>query len=511
MVKAEDGNAHDVSIHGDNSWIIAMQSVLGSCLIDPDYAVPLVMASAKPEHFVGQWRSVYKAIVSLVSEGKPVDPVVVVDQLGSAYKGFIFELMRVTPTAANVSEYLPIIAERSRFHAIKDIGEQLGTAFDLKEAVELVEKAVDIAADSESSTGVNAGDAVSEWWDDYNSGHEPEYIPTGIGCLDSVLDIEAGHLIILAGYPSHGKSAIAIQIAWAMSQQKKVGFFCYETSLREWTNRLLSMTSGVKLNAIKHREISAEDLKPLADSSAQIYKRSLCYEDAAGMSVSDIQARCLQKGYEVAIVDYLQLVEPPTKKFGAVQEISDISKGLRIMAKKRNIAVLALSQLSREIKSNDEWVPLPNLRDLRGSGQIEQDADAVVVIHAPLRMREPRWRYLSIVKNRHGEVKTFFADFRGSVQTFFQPDPMLVDGWKELAKTRGKKKNSDPAPATSSGKPPSDYNRTLDVMARQRREAERNGEKWRPGFLRREDDDTPKQEDFFALAEKFPDIVKIQN
>lgn len=414
-----------------DDWTGAQLSVIGSALVDGS-CVPEILAEMRPEDFSGEHRRYYEAFIKLSSEGVPVDPVTVLNVIGPEYRDLTVELMRLTPTSANVSAYIAVCKEQSRLRLLRDCGEALTSAATLGDAREALNRAAAISLETGRRTAWTAGECVTEWFDALNRNEKPEYISCGIGPLDKTLRTVAGNFVIIAGYTSHGKSALALQMAWAVCKQKRVGFLSFETSKKEWTDRLIAYVSKVPLQKVQDNMLTLDEVKRCKDACIEISRRPLSYERASGFTLDDLRAQVLRHGYEVVFVDYLQKIVSPVKKFGRVQEVTEISSGLQTLAQQYGVTVYALSQLSRPPKNTDEFVPPPGLPDLRESGQIEQDADAVLFVHGPLIRSTPYFRLLDVAKNRSGVKQRYYADFNGETQTFSEPTREHAESYRRI-------------------------------------------------------------------------------
>lgn len=414
-------------------WTRAQASVIGSALINAD-CVPEILAEMRPEDFSAEYRRYYEAIAQLSGEGVPVDPVTVLNLIGPAYREMTEQLVRQTPTAANVSAYIGVCKDQSRLALLRAAGTALSGAATLEEAREALNDAAAVSLESSRQTSWTAGECVSEWFEALNRQEKPEYLSVGIACLDNTLRTVAGNYVVVAGHTSHGKSAMALQMAWHLSKTKRVGYFAFEGARADWTSRLISAVSRVPMPRVQDMDLTEGEARRCAAACAEISRHSLRIEMAAGKTVDEIRAATLRRGYEVIFVDYLQKVAPPgaSKRFGRVQEVSEISSGLQVTGLRYGVTVYAMSQLSRQEKSGDEYVPLPGLSDLRESGQIEQDADAVLFVHAPWKRSFPEFRILDAAKVRNGKPSTFFADFHGDIQTFAEPTQEHADKYKRL-------------------------------------------------------------------------------
>lgn len=393
------------------NWMDAQYAVLGSALLDAK-VVPMVISGTCEEDFSGPCLAVYKAIKALFLSGTPVDPLIVRDRLDKSYTGFLTQLMEITPTAANVQHYIELCRNSRRLLALREAGEQLRDAEDLTAAADIVQQANAAVVERRSVRIVTMEDAMSSFF----SRHEgrKEYLTWPIDGLNDKLYAEPGDFIILGGYPSDGKSAMAIQMAYHMSQTKRVGFFSLETNENKLFDRMMAHIARIPMENIKTNRLSSQHWEAAAKVSTEIMGRSLHYIPAAGMTVADIRAVSISNRYEVVFVDYLQLISGKGKDRFSV--VTDISIGLHTMAQSTGIAVIALAQLSRPEKGKGKDTPPPELSSLRESGQIEQDADIVFMVYRPQQDRDDRM--LLIRKNKEGRLGSIALHFDGQYQTF---------------------------------------------------------------------------------------------
>ena len=219
--------------------------------------------------------------------------------------------------------------------------------------------------------------------------------------------------------------ALALQLAYRQAETLRVGFYSLETSRAKLMDRLVAGAAGVELGSIKRGTLSEQQWQMVAGSGRELRSRGLELVEASGMTVQDIQADALAHRYEAVYVDYLQLVEPETRKATRTEQVGAISRGLQHLAHRHGILVVALSQLSRAEKEKSrggERVVEPTMADLRESGQIEQDADAVLLLYLedPARPAKSR-RVLKLAKNKDGERGRMFLAFDGPFQRFREP------------------------------------------------------------------------------------------
>lgn len=392
----------------DERWIYAQQSILGSVLISPECAGKIVFGVSATD-FVAQYRTIYEAIRDLYTTGKAVDPVTVLDRIGGKdqYQGLLQELMEITPTAANIDYYIGICRERSRIHKYQQMGAQLQEIDSAEQAEKILSSANTVSA----GTGMASwtmGEALKNFFNTYH--RKKEYLPWYLPQLNSQISLEFGDFCLLGGRPSSGKTAFALEAAiyWAAVCGYRVGFYSHETSREKVTNRLLAACSRVPLNGLKHSTLTEAQLADVCAVSSRINEAPIDLIECAGKSVQEMQAFALARRHQIIIVDYLQIVSGPGKDEYA--QVSAISKSLHVMCRNLNIFCLALCQLSRTRGAR------LSLEDLRSSGQLEQDADAVLFLHK--QEGKDTEREFVIAKNKEGECRTTRLHFNGSIQHF---------------------------------------------------------------------------------------------
>ena len=459
-------------------WGQAQAAVIGSGLIDAG-CVPMILAEMRPDDFSGAFLRFFEAFRDLTAEKKPIDPVVVLARIGPDYRTMAKELMETTPTSANVGAYIQACKDQSRLRLLRDAGGALAAASTLEEARELMQKAAAISLSTGRKTRTTAREMAANWINRVNSGQKPEYITTGIGCLDTTIFTIPGNYHVIAGYTSHGKSALAEQIALHISQTRKVGYFSFEMPEQDFEDRAIIIGSGADAGNVRSIELTDEEMQSTSRAAGRLFdlNENLAHEDATGFTVDDIRAATLRWGYEVIFVDYLQNVRIPQQRYyDRFRGVTEISRDLQALAHNLGIVVFAMSQLSRP--SDDEtWIQVPPLSSLRESGQIEQDADAVVFVHAPLRRQCPQFRVLEIAKNRSGKIDRFFIEFDGSKQKFSAPSGLDYRLWGEVMKKRRMLKAEERDAIKEEWD--ADVKRQLEREQRKRHDAERRGEDYR--------------------------------
>lgn len=406
---------------------LAQASVIGCMLID-DRCVPSVMSIVREDDFTGTYRSIFRAIDLLDQEGISVDPVTVLHQLGDIadYREILTQSMDVTPSAANAETYARVLRDQNRLGRIRELGIQLSGMTDLVQMRKLLEDAAGLAADKQTSRITTMSEAMQDF-SERHSGNV-NYLGWPIPDLTEELGAEAGDFIVIGGRPSTGKTALTIQCAYHWAQTHKVGYFSLETNRKKVADRLVSHAARINHTRIRRNQLTDQDWDVFAiASSTQITRAKLELIEAAGMSVADIQAYTVMRGYDIIIVDYLQLIsEPARSSFDAV---TAISKKLHVLAQNKQVTVVALSQLSRMDKANPRYA---TMADLRESGQIEQDADIILMLN-PMNPKEPvqgQNRLLRVEKNKEGDICKIELEFEGHFQTF-KKAPTTLDEYME--------------------------------------------------------------------------------
>jgi replicative DNA helicase len=421
----------------------AEQSVLGSLLIDRD-AIIQVAPILKHEDFYQPSHSViYQAINDLYTRQEPTDVVTLTDELTRRDKletvggvSYLTSLVSVVPTAVHVEYYARIVERTATLRRLIDAGTKVvGIAFregiDTQEALDEAEQAVfDVSQNRVPRGFTPIKDVLDELFDQMSEGGGRVMgVPTGFIGLDRVLGgLQKSDLIILAARPSVGKTALALSMSYnaAVLHNKIVGFISLEMSSQQIVQRLLASETGINSHRLRMGQINDDEWSAVSRAYGKLSEASVFIDDGGISTVTDVRtkARRLQAEYglDLLVIDYLQLMQS-RRSDNRVQEISEISRGLKQLARELNIPVVALSQLSRAVENRADHRPL--LSDLRESGSIEQDADVVMLIY-----REDRYdpetnrkgiAEINIAKHRNGstenvslrffEATTRFADF----------------------------------------------------------------------------------------------------
>jgi replicative DNA helicase len=435
--------------------IEAEQAVLGGLMLDVsawDQVADMVRTHDfyRPDHGL-----IFDAISALAGNGKPVDVVTVSEQLtrlgeldnagGLAYLG---TLARDTPTAANVRAYAELVRERSLLRQLITAGTEIvGSVFNTEghTARELVDKAeqkvFEIAEQGfsgrDGAVAVRSMlpaliDKIDEW---HSNPDSLRGLPTGFTDFDKITGgLRGGDLVIVAGRPSMGKTTLAVNMAEyaAVNPNRRgsVAIFSMEMPSEQLMTRMLSSIGGVNLGALRSGRISDDDWVRVTGATSQLSDARIFIDETPGLTPTDLRARARrvkrEHGLDLVVVDYLQLMQVPGTKENRATEISEISRGLKALAKELAIPVIALSQLNRSVEQREHKKPV--MSDLRESGAIEQDADIILLIYREevydKNTTKKGIAEIDIAKHRNGEIGTFLLTFQGMFSRFanFAPD-----------------------------------------------------------------------------------------
>lgn len=392
-------------------WLNAQYSVLGSALIDQQ-VVPKVLHETRESDYFGTCQTVYKALRKLFNAGSPIDPVSVKAQLGDSYMEFILQLMEITPTAANIDMYIALCKEQARTNQLRDIARQMTEEEDGDKLRSLLEQASGMMVQRSSLKITTMADALRSFMDRHT--RQTNYLTWPVGELNDRLYAEPGDFIIIGGYPSTGKSAWALQCAWHWARNYKVGFFSLETSSEKLFDRQMASVVQLSMDQIKRNTLGEKDWERICTMTTEITSRNLELIPAAGMTPADVRAVTMMRGYQIIFVDYLQLLQGSGEN--RTTQVTQISIALHTLAQSMGVTVVALSQLARQGKQ-DKNTP-PDMSALRESGQIEQDADLIMMLSLQDKDNPAGPRELRIRKNKEGTCPNILLDFDGKHQTF---------------------------------------------------------------------------------------------
>ena len=374
-------------------------------LTDKD-AVIAAIEVLKPEDFYREDnKTIYTAVLSLYNRAEPIDIITLKSELTSMGKfdsigglEYLAELPEKVPTTANVDKYIKIVEEKAILrNLIKTANEIITLGYDPTEDVENImdgaeKKIFDIMQSKNQKGYTPIKDVLIETFAQleqlYNQKQHITGVPTGFADLDyKTAGFHGSDLILVAARPAMGKSAFALNIATNAAVRAKVpvAIFSLEMSKEQMVNRILCSEAMVDSNKVRTGKLDEQDWAKLASALGPLSEAEIYIDDTPGISVMEIRAKCrklkLEKGLGMVVIDYLQLITASSNRRGGSreQEIAEISRSLKILAKELDIPVIALSQLSRAPEQRPDHRPM--LSDLRESGSIEQDADKVIFLY----------------------------------------------------------------------------------------------------------------------------------
>ncbi len=426
--------------------IEAEQAVIGSMLTDME-AVISSIEILKPEDFYREDNKlIYTAMVNLYSRSEPIDLITVKSELESMGKfdqvggiEYLAELPEKVPTTANASKYIKIVEDKSTLRRlIKTANEIIELGYDptedLEDIMEGAEKKIFNLMQDKNQKGYTAikdvlVDSFTNLEELYNRKQHITGVPTGFIDLDyRTAGLHGSEFILIAARPAMGKSAFVLNIAAnaALKANVPVAIFSLEMSKEQMVNRMLCSEAMVDSNKVRTGKLEEEDWAKLAEAIGPLSEAGIYIDDTPGISITEIRARCrklkLEKDIGLVIIDYLQLVQGSSKRAlgSREQEIAEISRSLKILAKELDVPVIALSQLSRAVEQRPDHRPM--LSDLRESGSIEQDADIVMFLYRDDYYNEDSEKKdiaeVIIAKQRSGSTGTVDLRWMGSYTKF---------------------------------------------------------------------------------------------
>lgn len=426
----------------------AEQSVLGAILLDSSCMDRVAEILPHPDYFyLSSNNQIYTVMLQMFTEGKPIDFVTVLERLKETGsfdetdgKTYLLQLAQLVPSISNVESYATIV--RGKY----DIRTLITTARDIIEessageadAAALLDSAEQRIFDIRRGKNMQGLQRIDEIivdefdrLDRLNSPDADLYrgVPTGIKELDdTITGLNRTDFILLGARPGMGKTSFALNIARhaAVKAEKKVAFFSLEMSKEQLVSRLLSTEAMVEGTKLRTGRLSEDEWIRLIEAGDILSKTQLYFDDNPAITVPEIKAKLRRlKDVDLVVIDYLQLMTSSTRIDNRVQEISQITRSLKIMAKELNVPVLTLSQLARDSEKRTNHRPV--LSDLRDSGSIEQDADIVLFLYrddyyqdseTPNEDGDKNQSECIIAKNRHGETKTVPLHWQGEYMRF---------------------------------------------------------------------------------------------
>ena len=420
------------------------QSILGSILLDKE-AIITVTETIQPEDFYKEaHKIIYECMMKLNNKNEPIDLITLTEELRKQGHledvggiSYITSLSTIVPTTSNVKYYSDIVKEKSVLRKlIKVSNDILNLGYDssikVEDILEKAEKQIfDISQEKSSEDFQSINSVLMDTYDMierlYTNKEEITGITSGFEDLNKKINgLQRTDLILIAARPAMGKTAFSLNLVQnaALKGNASVAVFSLEMSKEQLVQRMLSAQSHVELKKIKTGNLDENDWPRIIDAMSVLSNANIYIDDTPGIKISELRSKCrklkIEKGLDLILIDYLQLMEGDNNNESRQQEISKISRSLKIIAKELNCPVVALSQLSRAPEQRSDHRPM--LSDLRESGAIEQDADIVMFLYRDEYYHPDSERKnigeVIIAKNRHGETGSVELVWLGEIQKF---------------------------------------------------------------------------------------------
>lgn len=437
------------------------KAVLGSIMLRPGALFDISDILTQDSFYADKHRIIYQGMLDLSVKNEPIDLLSLstkleekkqIESIGGS--GYLAELVGMVPSSTNVKHYADIVHKKHMLRSIIEAADEVSEMGfsdndeELENLLDKVEKRVfGVTSSTKTQKFVNIKKTLAEAWEELERLHEAKDeirgVPTGFPDLDNMLaGLQNSDLIILAARPSMGKTTLALDIARnaATKYNVPVGIFSLEMSSHQLASRLLSAESRVNAWALRTgRNLKDSDFSLIRDSLDKLAKAPIYIDDQAGNSISKMRAAARrlksEHGLGLIVVDYLQLMSTAKNYDSMVNQVTEISRSLKQLARELNVPVLALSQLSRAVEARGGK---PRLSDLRDSGSIEQDADVVMFIHREDKYKDESERTniaeIMIEKHRNGPVGKVDLSFDETTTTFLSIDK---SGYAAMTKRAG--------------------------------------------------------------------------
>ena len=421
----------------------AEQSILGAAILKPELLTE-IMNKVKPEYFYQKNnRLIYSVLVNMFTQGETIDIVTILENVKNEgifdtpqqARVYIYTIAEILPSVSNVNSYIDIVKQKYILRSLIDtsrdiVSTAMDSNVDANALMNLAEQRIyDIRQGKTDSTLIPINDVLVETYvqlQALSGENRNDYlgISTGYSALDSYMTgLNKSDLILIAARPGMGKTAFALNIAAnvGIRSKKTVAIFSLEMGREQLAQRLLSSEALVESQKIKIGTLNDDDWISIGNATASLASSEIYIDDTAGVTVADMKAKLRRlKKLDLVVIDYLQLMSSNKPNNNRVQEVSEITRNLKIMAKELNVPVITLSQLSRGTESRTDHKPM--LSDLRESGSIEQDSDIVLFLYREGYYNEEADDQTSakciIAKNRHGSTGTIDLYWDGQYTRF---------------------------------------------------------------------------------------------
>ena len=414
----------------------AETAVIGALLISPEIVKDVLFAVREQDFGIEINRQIFRAARDLYLRAKPVTAVTIRDKVGKESSDYIAQLYEITTTSASWREYAAIMAEQASMRRMQNLAVQIAAANTAQECRELAANMQQEQHGGRQIAAYTMEDMIQDFAARQTAKEPVRYVRYGLAEVDAGTYTQPGDVVIIGGYPSDGKTALALQMAMRMAREWRVGFFSLETDRRKVTDRVVAVLNDISFTAIKRRELTDKDWERFAAKSAEAAALKFTLIEAAGWSVGDITGAAEAFDFDVIFVDYIQLIRPSSTRVMRSEQVAEISRELHAFAQSRKKLVIELAQLTREDryptpKKGKPQQNEPRMSDLKESGQLEQDADMIFMVYRPVEGGDydpAKSRFLRIVKNKEGLLLRTLLWFDGDKQSF---TPMTMESARE--------------------------------------------------------------------------------
>lgn len=433
------------------------QSVLGAILLDPACMSDDVVATLRPEFFyLPQHKVIFGAMSAMDAINKPLDFVTILEQLRSSGdyeqaggKEYLSQLAQLVPSITNVRTYAEVVIEKYYIRSLiqvsrKTIDNAQDATISAAMQIDLAEQGIYEIRQGKDTTGlIKLNEILStetlvrlQQMEDPVTRKEMQGVPTGLSTLDRIIGgLHRSDLVIIGARPGMGKTSLILNMARYISvnARRKVAFFSLEMSRDQLAQRMLSFDAAVDISRLRQGGLTADEWDRISTATSTLYQSELFVDETSAITVQQIKSKLRRNKPDVVFIDYLQLLQTTSRSDNRVQQVSEMTRDLKIMAKELNIPVVVCSQLSRagQAKGTSH---VPQLSDLRESGSIEQDADIVLLLHRPHYYAiageegdlDPNEAQCIVAKNRHGSTEVAKLRWDGRFAKFVAQEDELT-------------------------------------------------------------------------------------
>lgn len=417
----------------DNLYSLeAEQSVIGTIVLESDYINKIISIIPTPFYFYDPVNmAIYRCCLNMFENGEKIDFVTILNKMPTTLelntqmlKNYLLDVVKIVPSMSNVIKYAKIVSEKFKLRELFRLSENIQNNLENNPDIDRIFYEINSAVE-EIQNGVETKPTytLENAMDSAFASERSECMSTGFKDLDYILGgLKKSDLIFIAARPGMGKTSFALNMAKSIASKYKTLFFSLEMSKEQLSTRLLVMESGIELPKIQNSLLNKEEWSQLKQTLCRMSSYQLVIDDQSNINVQEIKAKAKNcKDIKAIFIDYLQLISPIKSKESRVQEITEITRKLKIIAKELNVPVICLSQLSRSSEQRADHRPI--LSDLRDSGSIEQDADIVMMLYRESYYTkdekiDPEESECIITKNRYGEAKTVKLKWEGEYTRF---------------------------------------------------------------------------------------------